>query len=140
LRDRRDRPALAQLETSLGDLLTGWSLTAAETPPWVGATLRAFWDIHADPAAVLPDDAASSVLDDWIASLLADNGITGTVFVRTHLPEPPWLECRLREPDWLSRVRRATADPWRFPSHSLDTVVVVSEEERYFHAHIGRRS
>jgi hypothetical protein len=140
LRERREQLALTELRSSLADLLTGRALTPAEVPAWVGPTLRGFWDVHVDPAAVLPDDAPPEALDAWITSLLADNGISGTLFLRTHLPDPSWLECRAHGADWLRRVRRATGDPWRFLSAELDTLVVVTEEEYVFHAHVGRRS
>lgn len=140
LRERRGRLARAELDTALADLLTGRSLTSAETPAWVDPTVRGFWNVHVDPAACLPDEAAPAELDAWIASLLAaEHGFAERILLWTPFPEPTWLECRTITPDWLARVRRATTDPWRFLAIDLSAVLVVTEEEYHFQAHVGRR-
>ncbi|MFI9783010.1 hypothetical protein ACIHEI_05760 [Kitasatospora sp. NPDC051984] len=139
LRERQESAKLAEIGRELSGLFTGRALVEGEMPAWVRETEWGFWDMSAEPAAVLSDEEAPAVVDAWIESLLAQHGITGTVFVSSHLSGYPWIECDAPSSGWVTGIRKVLADPWVFVNSALDLVVSVTEGEHYYQAHVGRR-
>ncbi|GHH80968.1 hypothetical protein GCM10018793_37370 [Streptomyces sulfonofaciens] len=136
LRERREKAALQRIEHSLGNLLTGDSLQSDALPEWVGEAITRSWDIFTEPSEKLRDDAAPEELDAWIEGLLSEHAVTGRVYVASHLGIVPWLECRIPPQGWMATVREAIEEPWQFLSLSLDTMIIVTEAEYYFEAHV----
>ncbi|MFE1952532.1 hypothetical protein ACFW9D_18965 [Streptomyces sp. NPDC059524] len=132
LRERRERAALAAVETGLGDLWTGRGLTPDAEPAWTRAAIERAWSIHTEPDALLPDDCPPGVLDSWIEARLAEHGVGGVVHVASHVRPRPWLECRLPAMGWAQRVRGAVEEPWMFLSRSPGRLVIVTEAEYFF--------
>ncbi|MGE7437399.1 MULTISPECIES: hypothetical protein [Kitasatospora] len=139
LRERREAAVLAELGRQLSGLLTGRGMAQEEAPPWIGETVSGFWDVFVEPYGTLPDDVEPAAVDAWIERLLTRHGVTGRVYVRSPLTGLHWLECRVPDGGWVSRVRQAVEDPWVFVSGDLDVVVAVLEGEYYYQAHVGRK-
>ena len=139
LRERREREALDRIRTQLAGIFAGRGLPSEQVPAWVIDTVRGFWFMSAEPAAVLSDDAATETLDAWIEESLARHGISGGFYVMSQLELLPWLECEVPERDWMSRIREALDNAWVFLSLSLDVVVAVSEQEYDYQLFVGTR-
>ncbi|MER6027651.1 hypothetical protein [Streptomyces sp. NPDC001851] len=138
LRERRETAALAETEDRLGELRGGGALLADAVPAWVGRSVGRSRSICTEPYDRLPDDTPPAQLDTWIEELLIAQGVTGRVLVASHLGILPWLECRLPARGWMARVREAIEEPWMFLSQTLDALVIVSESEYFYEAHLSR--
>ncbi|WP_432013839.1 hypothetical protein [Streptomyces cucumeris] len=138
LRERREEAALAEIERGLGALRTGRAVDACAVPGWVAEAVSRTWDLFAEPRETLPDDVAPARLDEWVEELLIAHGVTDRVLVASHLTIVPWLEIRVPTHGWMAQVRAAVEEPWIFLSGALDTIVVVTESEYFYEAHIGR--
>ncbi|MFF4690616.1 hypothetical protein [Streptomyces sp. NPDC001307] len=138
LRERRERAALTEIEARLGELRTGRAMDTYAVPGWVGDAVSRTWDIFTEPLDRLPDDTPPARLDAWMEELLVAHGVTDRVFVASHLKILPWLECRVPAHGWTARVREAIEEPWMFLSGALDAIVIVTESEYFYEAHLGR--
>jgi hypothetical protein len=139
LRERREKAALEGISEKLSGLFTGRGLEAGGVPGWLGETVQGFWDRFVEPGESLSDETDPEAVDAWIEELLTRHGVTGKVYVASHLSCLPWLECQAPASGWVSRVREAIEDPWMFLSESLDVVVAVLEAEYQYEVHVGRR-
>jgi hypothetical protein len=139
LRALREKAALEGIAGKLSGLYTGQGLMPDAVPSWVGETTWGFWDIFVDPLETLPDEAEPQAVDAWIEGVLTRYGITGTVYVASHVRGLPWLKCEVPEQGWVSQVRSALEDPWMFLSETLDVVVAVLEAEYRYELHVGRK-
>ncbi len=138
LRERREKAALAEIERGLGALRTGRAVDACAVPGWVAEAVGRTWDLFTEPRETLPDDVPPARLDEWVEELLIARGVTDRVLVASHLTIVPWLEIRVPAHEWMAQVREAMEEPWIFISGALDTIVVVTESEYFYEAHIGR--
>ncbi|MCC5476274.1 hypothetical protein [Streptomyces barringtoniae] len=138
LREYRERAALEIIEAKLGDVRTGGSLQPGTEPEWVTGAIGRSRSIHTAPADRLPDAVPPEQLDAWLDGLPAGNAIRGRLYVRSHLGILPWLECEVPEHDWTARLRDAIEEPWMFLSGTLDSLVIVSEAEYCYEAHVSR--
>ncbi|AKJ09684.1 hypothetical protein ABB07_06510 [Streptomyces incarnatus] len=137
LREHRERAALEIIEAKLGDVRTGGSLQPGTEPEWVTRAIRRSRSIHTDPTDRLPDDTSPEELDAWLDGLLAGNSLSGRLYVRSHLGILPWLECEVPEHGWTARLRDAIEEPWMFLSGTRDSLVIVSEAEYCYEAHVS---
>ncbi|MFI0240883.1 hypothetical protein [Streptomyces sp. NPDC016845] len=137
LRERREQAALEVVEARLGGLRTGGALPPGGEPEWVRAAIDRSQSVRTEPDELLPEDAPPHELDAWIEGLLAAHGVTGTLYVASHVPLRPWLECTAPATGWTARLRDAVEEPWMFLSESLDRLVIVSEAEYFYEAYVS---
>ncbi|MFJ9035279.1 hypothetical protein ACIRF8_01600 [Streptomyces sp. NPDC102406] len=140
LRERRDQVALEAIEADLGVLGTGGALPPGGEPGWVRAAIDRSLSTGTEPDELLADDTPPEELDAWIEGLLATHGMTGKLYVASHVVLRPWLECDVPATGWAARLRDAIEDPWMFLAGPLDRLVVVTEAEYCFECHVSRAS
>ncbi|MGW7271909.1 hypothetical protein ACWGH5_15425 [Streptomyces sp. NPDC054864] len=113
LLEQREARELERVLCAASEVVTARTLTSAEVPDGALDAVRGFWDMAAEPAATLNDEAPSERLDAWVEELLARHGYRTTAFLLTDLGLAPWIEFRMRSGCFTS-IRRATGPSWVF--------------------------
>lgn len=96
LLEQREARELERVLCAASEVVTARTLTSAEVPDGALDAVRGFWDMAAEPAATLTDEAPSERLDAWAEELLARHGYRTTAFLLTDLGLAPWIEFRIR--------------------------------------------
>lgn len=127
-----------QLKAALTSLEPFQFARPEEFPDWIHEELRKIRLTSSTPDATLPEETNEETLRSWMKSFTDGAGIGERFYIGTGNNHFPWLDCQIRDQNWLDNIVDTLGHEVTLISHDKTLIVAIYEEEYEYQAFNAR--